>query len=155
MNRRRWDDLARTEIARATRSRTPLTFALIDLDHFKRYNDTRGHLAGDDLLRAFTAAAAGQLREVDTLARWGGEEFALLLPDCSAADAVAVVDRIRAAVPDGQTCTVGVCEWVPGLDARAVVEAADRALYAGKATRNTTVVGSAEPVVSAPKAFSL
>ncbi|MEW9264525.1 diguanylate cyclase [Kineococcus endophyticus] len=155
VNRRRWDDLARTEIARATRSRTPLTFALIDLDHFKRYNDTRGHLAGDDLLRAFTAAAGAQLREVDTLARWGGEEFALMLPDCSAADAVAVVDRIRAAVPDGQTCTVGVCEWVPGLDVLAVDAAADRALYAGKATRNTTVVGSAEPVTSAPEVFSL
>ncbi|MEZ0494495.1 diguanylate cyclase domain-containing protein [Kineococcus sp. TBRC 1896] len=146
VNRRRWDVLARQEIARATRSGTPLTFALLDLDHFKRYNDTRGHLAGDELLRAFTAAATAQLREADTLARWGGEEFALLLPDCTAADAVAVVDRIRAAVPDGQTCTVGVCEWAPGLDALTVVAAADRALYAGKGTRDATVVGTAGPV---------
>ncbi|MEZ0165807.1 diguanylate cyclase [Kineococcus sp. LSe6-4] len=155
VNRRRWDDLARQEIARATRARTPLTFALLDLDHFKRYNDTRGHLAGDDLLRAFTKAAAAHLREVDTLARWGGEEFAVMLPDCTAEDAVAVVDRIRAAVPDGQTCTVGVCQWAPGLDALTVVAAADRALYTGKATRNTTVVGTAEPVTPPAGAFSL
>ncbi|MFD0481941.1 diguanylate cyclase domain-containing protein [Kineococcus sp. GCM10028916] len=146
VNRRRWDDVARQEIARATRQRAPLTFALLDLDHFKRYNDTRGHLAGDELLRAFAAAAGEQLRELDTLSRWGGEEFAVLLPGCAAIDAVDVLDRIRAAVPDGQTCTVGVCEWLPGMDAEEVMAGADRALYRGKDTRNVTVVGSCADV---------
>jgi len=158
INRRRWDETARAEIARATRGRLPLTFALIDLDHFKRYNDTRGHLAGDALLREFALAAQDQLREVDTLARWGGEEFALLLPGCSAADARDVVDRIRAAVPDGQSCTVGLCQWFPGLEAEEVLAAADRALYRGKVTRNTTVVGqlpTPEPVTSGRKSYSI
>jgi diguanylate cyclase (GGDEF)-like protein len=148
VNRRRWDELARQEIARATRTRTPLTFALLDLDHFKRYNDTRGHLAGDELLREFAVVAGEQLRELDTLSRWGGEEFAMLLPGCAAADAVDVLDRIRASVPDGQTCTVGVCEWLPGMDADEVMAAADRALYRGKEIRDVTVVGSFADVVA-------
>ena len=141
VNRRGWDDVARLEIAHATRDRTPLTFALLDLDRFKQYNDTRGHLAGDQLLRGFAAAAATHLREVDTLARWGGEEFALLLPGCDAQDALAVVDRVRASVPDGQTCTAGVCQWQSGAGADEVMAAADAALYRGKqAGRDTTVV---------------
>ena len=148
VNRRGWDDVARLEIAHATRDRTPLTFALLDLDRFKQYNDTRGHLAGDQLLRGFAAAAATHLREVDTLARWGGEEFALLLPGCDAQDALAVVDRVRASVPDGQTCTAGVCQWQPGAGADEVMAAADAALYRGKqAGRDTTVV--AVPAVPA------
>ncbi|WP_432523880.1 diguanylate cyclase domain-containing protein [Kineococcus sp. SYSU DK006] len=143
-NRRGWDEVARLGIAHATRDRTPLTFALLDLDRFKEYNDTRGHLAGDQLLREFAAGAATHLREVDTLARWGGEEFALLLPGCDAQDALAVVDRVRGAVPDGQTCTAGVCQWQPGAGADEVMAAADAALYRGKqAGRDTTVV--AEP----------
>ncbi|MBB2901020.1 diguanylate cyclase (GGDEF)-like protein [Kineococcus radiotolerans] len=142
VNRRRWDALARREIRRAGRHRTPLTFALLDLDHFKHFNDTRGHLAGDELLRGFSLAAGAQLRELDTLSRWGGEEFALLLPGCTAADAVDVVDRIRAVVPEGQTCTAGICEWLPGTEAAEVMAAADRALYRGKEVRDTTVVGS-------------
>lgn len=158
VNRRRWDELASAEIARSTRGRTPLTFAILDLDHFKAFNDTLGHLAGDRLLREFAAAAGAQLREVDTLARWGGEEFALLLPGCGAEDARDVLDRIRAVVPQGQTCTVGVCEWRPGLSADDVIAAADLALYRGKEVRDTTVVGSvlgAEPVTSGGEPFSI
>ena len=149
VNRRRWDDLARREVRRAARTGAPLTFALLDLDHFKRFNDTRGHLAGDDLLRAFARAAGFQLRELDTLARWGGEEFAVLLPGCTAADAVDVVDRIRAVVPEAQTCTAGVCEWLPGTGVEEVMAAADRALYRGKEVRDATVVGSVLAVPAA------
>ncbi|WP_432483742.1 GGDEF domain-containing protein [Kineococcus esterisolvens] len=149
-NRRRWDETTTKEIARAVRSGLPLSFCLIDLDHFKRYNDTQGHLAGDDLLQEFAAAAAGCLREVDTLARWGGEEFVLALPGCSAAGARAVADRIRAAVPHGQTCTIGVAQWQPGLSAAEVVALADIALYEGKeAGRNTTVVSDTPAVTPA------
>ncbi|NAZ86674.1 diguanylate cyclase [Kineococcus sp. T90] len=140
-NRRRWDEATGKEIARAVRTGLPLSFCLLDLDHFKRYNDTQGHLAGDDLLQEFAAAASGCLREVDTLARWGGEEFVLALPGCSAAGARAVADRIRAVVPRGQTCTVGVAQWQPGLSAAEVIAMADLALYEGKkAGRDVTVV---------------
>ncbi|WP_432492679.1 diguanylate cyclase domain-containing protein [Kineococcus gypseus] len=140
-NRRRWDETTAQEIARAVRSGLPLSFCLVDLDHFKRYNDTQGHLAGDALLQEFATAASGCLREVDTLARWGGEEFVLALPGCSAAGARAVADRIRAVVPRGQTCTIGVAQWQPGLSAAEVIALADLALYEGKAAgRDTTVV---------------
>ncbi|WP_432482891.1 GGDEF domain-containing protein [Kineococcus esterisolvens] len=139
-NRRRWDEVAASEVARAARTGAPLTFALLDLDLFKRYNDTLGHLAGDELLRDFAAAAAAQLREVDTLARWGGEEFVLALPGCDALGAVAVADRIRAVVPHGQSCTVGVAQWVPGWSPAQVLAAADAAMYRGKlAGRDATV----------------
>ncbi|WP_432543944.1 diguanylate cyclase domain-containing protein [Kineococcus sp. SYSU DK002] len=145
VNRRRWDELARQEVARAGQTGTALTFAMLDLDHFKRYNDTRGHLAGDELLREFARAAGAQLREGDTLARWGGEEFALMLPGCTGDDAVDVVDRIRSVVPDGQTCTAGVCQWVPGEEPEEAIARADRALYRGKLTRDSTVVAGPAP----------
>ncbi|WP_337063308.1 diguanylate cyclase [Kineococcus sp. G2] len=139
-NRRRWDEVAAVEVARAARTGEPLTFALLDLDRFKAYNDSRGHLAGDELLRGFAAAAAGQLREVDTLARWGGEEFVLALPGCDVTDAVLVADRVRAVVPHGQTCTVGLAQWEPGQSPAQVLAVADAALYRGKlAGRDATV----------------
>ncbi|ABS03933.1 diguanylate cyclase [Kineococcus radiotolerans SRS30216 = ATCC BAA-149] len=135
-NRRRWDEVAQHEISHATRAgagpAADLTFALIDLDHFKTYNDTHGHLAGDELLRSFALAAATHLREVDTLARWGGEEFVVALPGCSATDAVTVADRIRASVPHGQSATIGLAQWRPGEDAADVLDRADGALYKGK-----------------------
>ncbi|WP_369054119.1 GGDEF domain-containing protein [Kineococcus terrestris] len=150
-NRRRWDESVASETARAARSGLPLSFVLLDLDHFKRYNDTLGHLAGDDLLREFATAAAGCLREVDTLARWGGEEFVLALPGCSAAGARAVADRIRAVVPRGQTCTAGVAQWRPGQTAAEVLALCDLALYEGKERgRDVTVVADEPAPVPAP-----
>ncbi|WP_432514464.1 sensor domain-containing diguanylate cyclase [Kineococcus sp. SYSU DK001] len=140
-NRRRWDEAIGSEVSRATRTGDPLTLAIIDLDHFKAYNDTHGHLGGDALLREFAAAARDCLREVDTLARWGGEEFVVALPGCTAADAVVVADRIRAAVPRGQSCTIGLASWQPGLRVEEVVARADEALYRGKqGGRDATVV---------------
>lgn len=140
-NRRRWDDVIATEVARAGRTGAPLSVAVIDLDHFKRYNDSHGHLGGDALLREFAAAAQACLREVDVIARWGGEEFVVALPGCTAQDAVAVADRIRTAVPRGQSCTIGVAQWRPGQLAQDVVARADAALYTGKEQgRDRTVV---------------
>ena len=144
-NRRRWDEVADVEIARARRTGAPLTFLLADLDHFKRYNDTQGHLNGDILLRDFADAAAGCLREVDTIARWGGEEFVLALPGCTGLEAVVVADRIRAAVPRGQTCTIGIAQWHPDLTAAQALARADAALYQGKRLgRNASVIASPE-----------
>ena len=141
-NRRYWDQAAAREIDRAQRSGDPLTFALIDLDHFKAYNDAYGHLIGDDLLRAFATAAGAQLRPQDTIARWGGEEFALALPGCDLEAARDVVDRIRAVVPHDQTATVGLAQWTPAASAATVLARADAALYRGKrAGRNTTSTG--------------
>lgn len=134
-NRHRWDATATLEVAHARREDRPLTFALIDLDHFKRYNDTRGHLVGDQLLRDFARAAAASVRDVDTLARWGGEEFALALPGCTAQDALAIATRVHAAVPDGQSCTIGIAQWAPGQSHHDTLRAADGALYAAKDTR--------------------
>ncbi|GAA3629503.1 hypothetical protein GCM10022223_53880 [Kineosporia mesophila] len=147
-NRRRWDQALATEIARAQRTGKPLTVALLDLDHFKRYNDRHGHLAGDDLLREFARAAEECLREIDTLARWGGEEFAVALPSCTAHEALVVAERIRAVVPNGQTCTVGLAEWTAGLSAEETMRRADEVLYQGKqAGRDKTIIHPARTPV--------
>ena len=138
-NRRRWDELFGAELARARRTGRPLTVALIDLDHFKEYNDSHGHLAGDTLLSEFAGRAAECLRDTDILARWGGEEFALALPDCDLEEARPVLERIRTAVPRGQTCTIGVAEWVAGASAEQTFQAADAALYEGKRHGRNTV----------------
>ncbi len=110
-NRRARDGQLDRELARAERQREPLCVAVLDLDNFKRYNDTHGHAGGDELLRAATAAWSTQLRASDLLARHGGEEFTLLLPECDEPDALALVERLRAATPPGQTVSAGLAEW--------------------------------------------
>ena len=107
-NRRAWDELLRHELATGERLGTPLSVAMLDLDHFKAYNDLHGHLAGDRLLRAAAAAWSGSLRGTDVLARWGGEEFAVLLPACDATGATALIERLRGTLPDGVTFSAGV-----------------------------------------------
>jgi len=133
-NRRAWDERLSHDLAAARRTGHPITLALLDMDRFKHYNDTRGHAAGDELLCHFADGARGLLREGDTLARWGGEEFAILLPDCpSASFAQSILDRIRTAVPAGQSCSIGYATW-DGLESAAeLVKRADRALYRAKA----------------------
>ena len=73
----------------------PVTVALADLDHFKAFNDGHGHQAGDQLLTEFAQVTRRAMRASDTMARWGGEEFAISLPDCGAEDALVVLDRLR------------------------------------------------------------
>ena len=130
-NRRAWDDELPRELARATRSGEPLCVALLDLDHFKAYNDQHGHQAGDRLLKAAAAAWQGRLRKTDLLARYGGEEFALLLPDCGLASGMEIAERLRTAQPEG-TCSLGVAAWDGQEEAAGLVARADRALYAAK-----------------------
>jgi diguanylate cyclase (GGDEF)-like protein len=134
----------REEIARARRDGTPLTCAIVDLDDFKRVNDVRGHHAGDELLRAVAAALQQQLRPYDQVARYGGDEFVLLLPGSDEEVATAVAERIRdaiaermAALPDLQlagACSIGVATWHEPLDADALLDYADRALLLAKRT---------------------
>jgi diguanylate cyclase (GGDEF)-like protein len=114
--------------------------ARLDLDHFKAYNDRHGHLAGDRLLRAAAAAWSGSLRGTDVLARWGGEEFALLLPDCDAPGATALIERLRGTLPDAVTFSAGVATSGGGEEPRALMDAADRALYRAKAEGRDRVV---------------
>ena len=115
-NRRNWDEHLVMEMSRADRTGSSLCVAILDLDHFKRFNDADGHLAGDRLLKAATAAWSSQLRPTDLLARWGGEEFALALPETDLAGAVQVIERLRANTPMDQTFSAGVTE-VDGRDA--------------------------------------
>jgi diguanylate cyclase (GGDEF)-like protein len=134
----------REEIARARRDGTPLTCAIVDLDDFKRVNDVRGHQAGDELLRSVAAALQQQLRPYDQVARYGGDEFVLLLPGSEEDVATAVAERIRdaiaermAALPDLQlagACSIGVATWHEPLDADALLDYADRALLLAKRT---------------------
>src|SRR5215472_10770550 len=90
-----WESEAEAEIARAVRTRSPLSLALIDIDHFKAVNDTYGHLVGDKALRAITDALREQLRSYDLAGRFGGEEFAILLPQTRQAHAVQIAERLR------------------------------------------------------------
>jgi diguanylate cyclase (GGDEF)-like protein len=105
---------------------------MIDIDHFKRFNDEHGHAAGDRLLRTCALAWKSQLRPSDTLARYGGEEFAVLLPDCSLEDAETVLERLRAATPSAVTASVGVAELAHGETTAEVLARADAALYEAK-----------------------
>lgn len=132
-NRRALDEALRRELHRVEREGRPLAFALFDFDRFKQFNDLHGHLAGDDLLRDTVAAWQQQLRTGDLLARYGGEEFAVLLPGADVAAASAIVERLRAAVPGGQTCSAGIAVARPGDDRDRLMRAADDALYAAKA----------------------
>jgi diguanylate cyclase (GGDEF)-like protein len=102
-NRRHAQALLDQEAARAQRERVPACLCLIDIDHFKRVNDTHGHAAGDEVLRQFARHAETMLRDTDVLARWGGEEFLLLLPDTRPEDALRVVERLRQSVSDPGT----------------------------------------------------
>ncbi|HWI70391.1 MAG TPA: diguanylate cyclase [Baekduia sp.] len=142
-NRRAWDELLIHELAVAVRHDKPVSVAMLDLDFFKKYNDRHGHLAGDRLLRAAAAAWGASLRATDVLARWGGEEFALLLPGCDAAGAAALIERLRGSLPDGVTFSAGVASS-DGTDApRTLIDAADQALYQAKKTgRDRIVVGA-------------
>jgi diguanylate cyclase (GGDEF)-like protein len=126
----------REEIARARRDDTPLSCVIIDLDDFKRVNDIRGHQAGDELLRRVAALLQAELRPYDQVARYGGDEFVLLLPGSDEETACAVADRVRDAVAGERVgaCSLGVAQWHDPLDADALLEQADRALLLAKRT---------------------
>jgi diguanylate cyclase (GGDEF)-like protein/PAS domain S-box-containing protein len=141
-NRRALDDQLPREMARALRSETPLCLAIIDIDHFKAYNDTYGHLAGDSILRHCAAAWDAELRGEDTILRFGGEEFLAILPNCEPTAATEIVERLRAATPDGQTCSAGLAVWRPGESVDELVARADTALYEAKEAGRDRLVSS-------------
>jgi diguanylate cyclase (GGDEF)-like protein len=127
-NRRAWE----TSLQQALDEDQGIALAMLDFDHFKDFNDTYGHPAGDRLLRETAAAWREELRAGDLVARFGGDEFALLLPDCNAANALEVVERLRLRIPSGQSCSAGIATHQPGTPAEALVAQADIALYEAK-----------------------
>ena len=100
LNASTWESEAEREVARAVRTRSPLCVALLDLDHFKLVNDTHGHLVGDKALRAVSAVLREQMRSYDLAGRFGGEEFAILLPQTREDQALAIAERLRMAIAE-------------------------------------------------------
>jgi diguanylate cyclase (GGDEF)-like protein len=151
-NRRKFDATIDTEWQRATRQKMPLALLMIDADHFKSYNDSFGHQAGDEMLVGIAICIADSVRRAgDCAARYGGEEFAVLLPGLSPREALVVAETIRLKVQqssDGPTITtvsIGVASLTPAatIDWSVLVTAADKALYAAKADgRNRTVLAT-------------
>jgi diguanylate cyclase (GGDEF)-like protein len=145
-NRRAWELELPREMARIRRYGGRLYVALLDLDHFKRYNDERGHQGGDRLLKEATAAWQTRMRRTDLLARYGGEEFAVVFRDCTPDQAVMVLDDLRGVTPDGQTFSAGLAEWDGREDPERLVGRADRALYEAKhAGRDRIIEATAQP----------
>jgi diguanylate cyclase (GGDEF)-like protein/PAS domain S-box-containing protein len=132
-NRRALEEQLPRAMAWARRRRSPLSLAILDIDHFKDYNDTHGHLAGDEVLRACARAWDSELRGEDTIVRFGGEEFLVLLPDTSVEEAAEIVERLRTKTPMGQTCSAGLAGWDGSESIDELLRRADDALYLAKA----------------------
>lgn len=140
----------RREVARGARLQKPLSFLLLDIDHFKRVNDSFGHAAGDDVIKGVAQAMLKSLRASDIAARWGGEEFLAVLPDSDLSHAAMVAERIRLAVeaanfgiPARVTVSIGCAQLGPGEVWEAAIGRADAWLYEAKETGRNKVV--AEP----------
>jgi len=131
-NRRTFEEELGRELRRAERDRRPVCVLLVDLDNFKRINDTLGHSTGDRLLKEAAAAWGEQIRHNDVLARYGGDEFAALLPDCSLHDAEVIAGRLRAAMPSQATCSIGFAMWDGKENEDALLTRVDEALYRAK-----------------------
>jgi len=136
-NQRHFFQQLRREMERASRRGTGFSLCIFDLDKFKRYNDTQGHLAGDHLLKAIGKRVSKEIRtKIDTAFRYGGDEFVLILPDTSLPQAASLVDRLRAAVQrefEGAIgISAGIAEYAEGQSDKEFIEAADQLLYEAK-----------------------
>jgi diguanylate cyclase (GGDEF)-like protein len=157
-NRRTFKELAEPQLSRSRRARMPVSLLVLDLDHFKRINDTYGHLAGDDVLKAFARLVSQCLRKEDLLARYGGEEFVVLLPGDSQTAAAAIAERIREEVSAGPfdanghlvrvTVSIGIAseagDTLPSLEA--MLGRADEALYKAKRDGRNQVLALEMPL---------
>lgn len=138
LNRRAWT--SRVTSMRAD-SQPGLVLAMIDIDRFKAYNDSHGHLAGDDLLRQIADVLRTSARRSDVLARWGGEEFVVALSGIDTSESVDILEHIRCAMPAAQTCSIGYTAWADDEDLNACIARADEALYAAKRAGRNRIVG--------------
>lgn len=160
-NRAYWEERALAELSRARRQGAPAVLVIADIDHFKNINDHFGHGVGDQVLRRLSALLQRELRISDFLCRYGGEEFAMVLPDTDNVGALAIIERLRETImrcdlgpdyPGRVTVSFGLAQLGPAIaDLPAWIEAADTALYQAKqAGRNRSFVyGSQDPVSSA------
>ena len=154
-NRGALDRRLTAELARVERQGGEFLFLLCDLDHFKEVNDTHGHQTGDEVLVQVAAALSGEARPYDTVARFGGEEFAVLMPTVSSVPPEQIADRYRRAVETASTSvpvtvSVGIVRVATAATPGAVVEAADRALYRSKGTGRNRVT-AAPPILAHTK----
>lgn len=162
MSRKAWWMQAERYCAQALRTRRPLTLLLLDVDYFKRINDTHGHVAGDAVLRHFGLLATATLRTGDHVGRVGGEEFGVLFPDMRADAVMDVAARLLDSVRRtpcahggstiSYTFSAGVAEWVPGENLQVFFERADRKLYRAKEAGRNRIVGPGEPAERLPAA---
>lgn len=141
-NRRAWDERLAT-LMTASPEQSPLTVALLDLDHFKEWNDTHGHQAGDQALVHAAADLRAALRGEDLIARWGGEEFVLALPDCPAERTDQVLERVRSSLRSGlPTVSIGWAVWDGREAPHQLLARADAALYEAKRRGRDQVVAA-------------
>jgi diguanylate cyclase (GGDEF)-like protein len=149
--RRRLDE----EIVRAARAGSPLSCLLIDLDNFKLVNDRHGHQAGDAVLRAVVHALVGEFRAFDRVARYGGDEFVVILPNADLRSAAAAgtraLERLLAIPPPGDdppiSASIGVAQWRPPMTTDELLEACDVALLRAKREGKGRVTRASEPVL--------
>jgi two-component system, cell cycle response regulator len=151
-NRRKLRDILDEETARANRYRAPLSAMMLDIDHFKTINDTHGHDAGDAVLVELARRLGGSLRQVDRLARFGGEEFVVVAPGIGLPAALDLAERLRSRVAGEDfmvvgrvTVSIGVAAHQPGEGAESLVKRADEALYRAKAGGRNKVEPAASP----------
>lgn len=151
-NRRRFDVVMGKAIADSAEGKSPLSLIMCDIDHFKRVNDAFGHQVGDEIIKMFSRIVEGSVREGDTVIRYGGEEFAIILPETEQSAAVAIAERIRRQFETkrltiretsqkiGQmTASFGVAEYREGDDIEMLVQRADAKLYDAKAAGRNRV----------------
>jgi diguanylate cyclase (GGDEF)-like protein len=156
-NRRHFFNLSSREFERAMRHETSLAAVMIDLDHFKRVNDTHGHAAGDQVLRAIARLCMERLRRIDIIGRYGGEEFAVVMPDTDLNDAIQAAARLgemiaaeKIMLPQGElrvTASLGVALFerdMPNLET--LLDHADQAMYAAKKAGRNRVEVYASPI---------
>lgn len=151
-NRRAFDSVLGVEFSRAQRLASPLALIMVDVDHFKNFNDDLGHVAGDDALRRVAQTLKVQARNYDHVARYGGEEFVVVLPETSVAEATVAAERIRSAIAMMEspqrpiTVSIGVALSLDGDMPESLIKRADKALYQAKGQgRNCVVVTQATP----------
>lgn len=155
LNRRGMDEAIHIEFERADRHHTPLSLAMIDIDHFKKINDTMGHSTGDVALAHLAKVVKSVLRSTDVLARYGGEEFVVILPGTKQDDAVKVITGVQRELTKKfflhnnervlMTFSAGVSERMAGESVDAVLPRADAALYVAKQTGRNRVIGATTP----------